>query len=64
VQSPGAASLAGSGDLIDGTSGTWRTRVLVGRAERVIVAPSACDPERAAVGDRIDFLKLTTLEAP
>jgi hypothetical protein len=51
-----------SGDMTDRTSAGIRTRLLLGRAERVVVALAACEPERARLGSRVDLLTVHSLE--
>jgi hypothetical protein len=50
------------GEMTERTSAGVRTRVLLGRAERVVVAPAACEPERASLGSRVDLLTVDSLE--
>jgi hypothetical protein len=51
-----------AGDVADTTSNGVRTRVLLGRAERVVVAAAGCELERATLGTRYDLLTVDSLE--
>jgi hypothetical protein len=57
-----ATGVLAAGEMTDAISGGVRTRVLLGRAERVVVAPSTCEPERASLGTRFDLLTVSSLE--
>jgi hypothetical protein len=50
------------GDLAEYTDGIVRTRVLMGRTERVLVAPSGCEPARSSLNFHFDLLTLRTPE--
>jgi hypothetical protein len=50
------------GEVDDYSEGIVRTRVLLGRTERVIVAPSSCEPGRSSLNDHFDLLTLRTPE--
>jgi hypothetical protein len=52
----------GAGETSDSTSDGVRTRILLGRAERVLVAPASCEAERASIGTRFDLLTVKSLE--
>jgi hypothetical protein len=50
------------GELDDYMEGNVRVRVLMGRAERVVVAPSACEPGLSSLNAHYDLLTLRTSE--
>jgi hypothetical protein len=50
------------GEMTETTSGGFRIRVLLGRAERVVVAPPTCETERANLGIRFDLLTAVSPE--
>ena len=52
------------GELDDYMVGSVRNRVLLGRSERVLVAPNDCEPGRSIVNDHFDLLTLRTTEVP
>jgi hypothetical protein len=61
----GAVTAIPPGEATEFATGKSSLRVLIGRSERIVVAPTGCEPERAFLGDRLDLLTLTTpLEEP
>jgi hypothetical protein len=52
------APFLATGDGFEWTNDGEHRRVLVGRAERVVVAPASCEPERAALFSTFDLLTL------
>ncbi len=61
----GADSPFGSGDVFDLPTTGIPLRVMAGRSERTLVAPTSCEPERQALSSRFDWLSLTSpVEAP
>jgi hypothetical protein len=50
------------GALDDYVDGNVRVRVMLGRTERVVVAPSGCEPGRSTLNDHFDLLTLRTPE--
>jgi hypothetical protein len=57
-----ATGIIAPGEMSETTSDGVRTRVLLGRAEHVVVAPATCEPARAAIGRRLDLLTVNSLE--
>jgi hypothetical protein len=65
VENLGLETLTGvlaAGEMTETTLNGVRTRTLLGRAERVVVAPSTCETARATLGIRYDLLTVVSPE--